>query len=200
MSILTSPDTYRQPPERAWERLKTRIRKPRDLAVLIEVAAWREREAQGRDVPRSRVLKDEAVGEVALAAPRTVEELGRLRTIPQGFERSRVGADILAAVEAALARDPASLPPMHKERSNSNGGATVQLLKVLLQATSEHKGVAAKIIATVDDLEAIATDHAADRAVLRGWRRELFGDQAIALKEGRLTLGVENGRVVTRMA
>ncbi len=200
MSILTSPDTYRQPPERAWERLKTRIRKPRDLAVLIEVAAWREREAQSRDVPRSRVLKDEAVGEVALAAPRTVEELGRLRTIPQGFERSRVGADILAAVEAGLARDPAGLPAMHKERSNSSAGATVQLLKVLLQATSEHKGVAAKIIASVDDLEAIATDHADDRAVLRGWRRELFGEQAIALKEGRLTLGVEKGRVVTRMA
>jgi ribonuclease D len=89
---------------------------------------------------------------------------------------------------------------MHKERSNSNAGATVQLLKVLLQATSEHKGVAAKIIATVDDLEAIATDHADDRPVLRGWRRELFGEQAIALKEGRLTLGVEKGRVVTRMA
>ena len=197
MAILTSPDTYRQPPERAWERLKTRIRKPRDLAVLIEVAAWREREAQSRDVPRSRVLKDEAIGEVALAAPRTVEELGRLRTIPQGFERSRVGADILAAVEAGLARDPASLPPMHKERSNSNAGATVQLLKVLLQATSEHKGVAAKIIATVDDLERIAADDDADVPALSGWRRELFGDKALALKHGKLALAVENSRVVT---
>ncbi len=195
MAILTSPETYRQHPDRAWERLRTRIRKPRDLAVLIEVATWREREAQSRDVPRSRVLKDEAIGEIALAAPRTPEELGRLRTIPQGFERSRTGAEILAAVERALARDPATLPPFNNERPSGNTGATVQLLKVLLQAVSEKKAVASKIIATVDDLEAIALDHTADLPVLHGWRRELFGEQAIALKDGRLALGIEKGRV-----
>ncbi len=197
MAILTSPETYRQHPDRAWERLRTRIRKPRDLSVLIEIATWREREAQSRDVPRSRVLKDEAIGEIALAAPRTPEDLGRLRTIPQGFERSKTGAEILAAVERALTRDPATLPALNQERPNNNSGATVQLLKVLLQAVSEKKAVASKIIATVDDLEAIANDHTADLPVLKGWRRELFGEQAIALKEGRLALGVEKGRVTT---
>jgi len=198
MAILTSPETYRQEPERAWERLKTRIRKPRDLAVLIEVAAWREREAQSRDVPRSRVLKDEAIGDIALAAPHSAEELGRLRTIPQGFERSRTGLDILAAVERGLERDPATLPEMSgRERSASGNPATVQLLKVLLQSVSERAAVASKIIATVDDLEQVALDHEADIPVLRGWRRELFGEQAIALKEGRLALGVEKGKVVS---
>ena len=197
MAILTSPETYRQHPDRAWERLRTRIRKPRDLAILIEVATWREREAQSRDVPRSRVLKDEAIGDIALAAPRTPEDLGRLRTIPQGFERSKTGTEILAAVERALVRDPATLPVVNNERPNNNSGATVQLLKVLLQAVSEKKAVASKIIATVDDLEAIATDHTADLPVLKGWRRDLFGEQAIALKEGRLALGIEKGRVTT---
>ncbi len=196
MAILSSPETYRQEPERAWERLKTRVRKPRDLAVLMEVAAWREREAQMRDVPRSRVLKDDTIGDIALAAPRTVEELGRLRTIPQGFERSRTGADILAAVERALLRDPSTLPPVDRDRPNGNTGAIVQLLKVLLQSTAENRGVASKIIATVDDLEAIAQNDEADVASLRGWRRELFGDHALALKHGRLSLGIEKGRVV----
>jgi ribonuclease D len=196
MAILSSPETYRQEPERAWERLKTRVRKPRDLAVLMEVAAWREREAQMRDVPRSRVLKDDTIGDIALAAPRTVEELGRLRTIPQGFERSRTGADILAAVERALSRDPSTLPPVDRDRPNGNTGAIVQLLKVLLQSTAENRGVASKIIATVDDLEAIAQSDNADVASLKGWRRELFGEHALALKHGRLSLGIEKGRVV----
>ena len=195
MAVLASPETYRQEPERAWERLKTRIRKPRDLAVLIEVAAWREREAQSRDVPRSRVLKDDAIGDIATAAPRSVEELGRLRSIPQGFERSRTAADIIAAVERGLDRDPETVPALARERSGG-GGATVQLLKVLLQAVAEKRGVAAKIVATSDDLEAIAQDDDADTPALRGWRRDLFGEQALALKQGRLSLGIDRGRVV----
>ncbi|WP_316159908.1 ribonuclease D [Bradyrhizobium sp. SZCCHNRI20481] len=196
MEILTSPKTYDFHPERAWERLKTRVRKPKELAVLIEVAAWREQEAQSRDVPRSRVMKDDAVGDIATHAPTTIEKLGNLRSLPKGFERSRWGSDIVAAVQRGLARDLAALPKLEKPRNNSNGAAIVELLKVLLRMTSERHAVASKVIATVDDLEQIAADDNADVAALQGWRRELFGEAALALKHGKLALAIEKGRVV----
>ena len=196
MEVLTSPQTYRMEPETAWERLKTRVRKPRELGVLIEVAAWREREAQSRDVPRGRVLKDDALGDIATHAPTTPERLAALRSLPRGFERSKWGQDILEAVKRGAARDPADLPPLDRPRQAANGSATVELLKVLLRMTSERYGVAARVIATVDDLERIASDDRAEVAALRGWRREMFGDRAIALKRGHLALAVEKGRVI----
>jgi ribonuclease D len=196
MSVLTSPDTYRFEPEHAWERLKTRVRKPKDLAVLMEVAAWREREAQSRDVPRSRVLKDDVIGDIAVQAPTTVDKLAGLRSLPRGFERSRWGEVIVQAVARGLARDPKTLPRIERTRQSGNGGATVELLKVLLRMTAERHGVAAKVIATSEDLEAIAADDYADVPALRGWRRDLFGDKALALKHGQLALAVERGRVV----
>ncbi|MBS7545953.1 ribonuclease D [Ancylobacter oerskovii] len=197
MAVLTSPDTYRQEPERAWERLRSRVRKPKDLAVLMEVAAWREREAQSRDIPRSRILKDEVLGEIAAQHPTTPERLAGLRSIPKGFERSRTGEQILEAVRAGLERDPKTLPMIERERPLSNGAsATVELLKVLLRMTSEQHGVAAKVIATVDDLERIAADHEPEVPALAGWRRELFGEKALALKEGRLALAMQRGRVI----
>ncbi|MGD1014952.1 MAG: ribonuclease D, partial [Roseiarcus sp.] len=147
MKVLTSAETYQQPPERAWERFKTRARKPRDLAVLMDLAAWREREAQTRDVPRARVLKDDVLIAVALAAPRTQEALGGLRAFPRGMERSRAGEEILAAVERGLARDPKTLPKFARERRNGAGSAaTVELLKVLLRQASDESGVAGKMI------------------------------------------------------
>ncbi len=196
MEVLTSPKTYDFHPERAWERLKTRVRKPKELAVLMEVAAWREQEAQSRDVPRSRVLKDDAVGDIAVHAPTTLERLANLRSLPKGFDRSKWGADIVAAVQRGLARDPATLPKLEKPRGNSNGAAIVELLKVLLRMTSERHAVASKVIATVDDLEQIAADDNADVGALHGWRRELFGNAALSLKQGRLALAIEKGRVV----
>ena len=197
MRVLTSAATYEQHPERAWERFKTRARKPRDLAVLMEVCAWRETEAQTRDVPRSRVLKDDILVEVALAAPRTQEALGNLRAFPRGMERSRTGEEILAAVERGLARDPKTLPRIERDRRGGNGSAaTVELLKVLLRQVADESGVAGKMIATVDDLEAIASDDKADVPALKGWRREIFGARAIELKQGRLALTVERGKVV----
>lgn len=196
MEILTSPKTYDFHPERAWERLKTRVRKPRELAVLIEVAAWREQEAQSRDVPRSRVLKDDAVGDIATHAPTSLDKLGNLRSLPKGFERSKWGADIIAAVQRGLARDQSTLPKLEKPRNNSNGAATVELLKVLLRMTSERHGVASKVIATVDDLEQIAASDQAEVGALHGWRRELFGEAALKLKHGQLALAIDKGRVV----
>jgi ribonuclease D len=197
MGVLTSPDTYRMEPDNAWQRLKTRVRKPKELAVLIEVAAWREREAQTRDVPRSRVLKDDAIGDIAVHAPTSPDKLAHLRSLPKGFERSRWGEAIIAAVERGLERDLKTLPLQPRAPQAANGGAVVELLKVLLRMVSEQQHVAAKVIATVDDLERIAASDRADVPALRGWRRELFGDRALALKHGKLALAIEKGRVAT---
>jgi len=195
MRVLTSADTYRMDPENAWRRLKTRVRKPKELGVLIEVAAWREREAQARDVPRSRVLKDEVVGDIAVQAPNTLEKLKHLRSLPKGFERSRTAEGIVAAVTRGLERDAKTLPQLARLPPPVNGTAVVELLKVLLRMISERHHVAAKVIATVDDLERIAADDDAAVPALAGWRRELFGERALALKHGKLSLAIERGRV-----
>jgi len=197
MRVLTSPQTYRMEPENAWQRLKTRVRKPKELAILIEVAAWREREAQSRDVPRSRVLKDEVIGDIAVQAPTTTEKLKSLRSLPKGFERSRWGEAIVAAVSRGLERDVKTLPLQARSQAVPNGAAIVELLKVLLRMVSESHHVAAKVIATVDDLERIAASDNADVPALSGWRRELFGEKALALKHGKLALAIEKGRVAT---
>jgi ribonuclease D len=196
MDVLTSPATYRMEPEDAWQRLKTRVRKPKELAVLIEVAAWREREAQARDVPRQRVLKDDVIADIAIQAPTTLERLGALRSLPKGFERSKWGEAIVAAVQRGLTRDPKSLPRQSRIQAAPNGAATVELLKVLLRMTAERHGVAAKVIATVDDLDRIVADDGADVPALKGWRREMFGEKALAIKHGELALAIEKGRVV----
>jgi ribonuclease D len=197
MRVLTSPETYRMDPDSAWQRLKTRVRKPKELAVLIDVAAWREREAQARDVPRSRILKDEVIADIAVQAPASIEKLKSLRSLPKGFERSRWGEAIVAAVQRGLQRDPKTLPLQQRMQPAANAGAVVELLKVLLRMVSERHHVAAKVIATVDDLERIASDDHAEVPALHGWRRELFGDKALALKHGQLALAIEKGRVAT---
>jgi ribonuclease D len=199
IAFLTNNDTYDQKPENAWIRLKNRVRKPKDLAILMEIAEWREREAQAKDVPRSRILKDDTVADVAQSAPTTVEALGRLRTIPQGYERSKTGQDLVACVQRGLDRDLSTLPLMGKERMHTNSSsAVVQLLKVLLQTISEKHHVASKMIATVDDLEAIALDDEADVGALQGWRHEMFGKAALELKAGKLALLIEDGKIICR--
>lgn len=197
MAVLTSPDTYRLDPDIAWMRLRGRVRKPKDLAVLIELAAWREREAQQRDVPRGRILKDDVIQEVAARQPRDIGQLGSLRALPQGYERSRAAQDILAAVERGLARDHATLPPLLDSRPPASGSAaTVDLLKVLLKRIAEEAGVAAKVLATVEEIEALAADDNADIPALKGWRRELFGEHALKLKRGELALAIDRGRIM----
>lgn len=197
MDVLTSPDTYRLDPENAWQRLRARVRKPKELAVLIEVAAWREREAKTRDVPRGRVLKDDLVVDIAMQAPISVEKLAALRALPKGFERSRWGQEIPELVKRALGRDPRTLPSIERPKPAPNGSAIVELLKVLLRMTAEQHGVAAKVIATVDDLDRIAADDKADVPALKGWRRDLFGEKALSLKRGELALAIDRGRVTT---
>lgn len=196
MQILSSPATYEQHPDNAWERLRHKVRKPRDLGVLMELAAWREQEAQSKDVPRSRVLKDDILVEIAQSAPRSIEALGNLRAFPKGMERSRSAADIVAAVERGLTRDPNTIPKIERTRRGANG-ATVELLKVLLRQISEETGVAAKLIATIDDLEAVAADQDLQTPALTGWRRSIFGEKALELKKGRLALAIDRGKVIT---
>jgi ribonuclease D len=195
MGILCSPETYRMDPDNDWQRLRARVRKPKELAVLIEVAAWREREAKTRDVPRGRILKDDLVADIAVQAPISVERLASLRSLPKGFEKSKWGQEIPDLVKKALARDPKTLPVIERAKPAANGTAIVEMLKVLLRMTSERHAVASKVIATVDDLERIAADDNADIPALKGWRRELFGEKALAMKAGRLALAIEKGRV-----
>jgi ribonuclease D len=142
------------------------------------------------------VLKDEVIGEIAIQGPQTVERLKHLRSLPRGFERSKWGEAIVAAVRRGLARDPKTLPRFERGKPAVNGQATIELLKVLLRMTAEQHGVAAKVIATTDELERIAADDDADVPAMHGWRRELFGEKALALKQGRLSLAMERGRVV----
>ena len=169
MAILESPETYDLPVEKAWTRLKMRVRKPRELAVMQTVARWREQEARERDIPRGRVLKDDGVYEIAQQQPRDTQALSRLRAVPNGFERSRHASSLLEAVEEALAVPEASLPEVPRPtRAPEGTGAATELLKVLLKIVAEDNKVASKIIATIDDLEKIAADDDADVAALKG--------------------------------
>ncbi len=197
MAILADIETYRTHPEDAWLRLKLRVKKPRQLAVMQALAAWREREAQSRDVPRGRVLKDDAIYEIALQQPHDAEALGRLRSIPRGFERSSTARGILAAAAEVYALPESALPRLPRQRSApEHASAAAELLKVLLKMVAEEQGVAARIIASTEDLERIAADDGADVAALKGWRRKLFGDQALALKRGELALSMSRRGVV----
>lgn len=196
MAVLSSPATYEVRPENAWLRLKGRVRKPRELPLLMEIAAWREREAQTRDVPRQRVLKDDALMDIVQRGPRSVEALAELRSVPNGFERSRSGGEVLAAIERAAAIDPRTLPRLERERGRPTNGAVLDLLKVLLKAVADAERVAPKIIASTDDLEAIASDELDDVPALQGWRRGVFGEKALALKNGQLSLRIQRGKVV----
>jgi ribonuclease D len=199
MAVLESPETYDMHPDDAWLRLKSRLRKPQELAVLKYVTAWREREARSRNVPRSRVLKDDAIFEIAQQQPKDTEALGRLRTIPKGWERSSSGTAILDAVNTALALPKTDMPQAPKHSHTPEGAqSAVELLKVLLRLISEKHGVAAKVIANSDDLDKIATEgEKAEVAALSGWRRELFGEPALKLISGEVALRFIDKKVET---
>jgi ribonuclease D len=190
MDELTDPATYRVEPDMAWRRLKPRSSSRRFLAVLRELAAWREREAQERDLPRQRVVRDEALMEIAAHHPDSVAELSRTRGLGKGLVEGRMGQSLLAAVARGMAvpESEAPTPPARPELPRGLG-PVVELLKVLLKMKCDEHGVAQKLVAGTADIEAIAADDAADVPALSGWRRELFGEDALRLKHGRLALG-----------
>ncbi|MDI6027674.1 ribonuclease D [Corticibacterium sp. UT-5YL-CI-8] len=198
MEVLTARETYDPRPEDAWKRLKMRVRKPLELAVVQSVAAWREREARERNVPRGRVLKDDAIYEIAQQAPRDVAALARLRTIPKGWERSSTATALLVAVNSALDLPREALPKMPKHTQSPEGtGAAAELLKVFLKLIAEQHGVAAKVLASGDDIDRIAAEgEDADVPALSGWRRAVFGEPAIRLVRGELALKFERKKLV----
>jgi len=196
MRLLSNPATYRMDPDDAWKRLKLRKTTPKYLAALKAAAAWREREAQTRDIPRSRIMKDDGLYELAQAAPATPDDLAGLRAVPRGFERSKPAERLLEQLAAALADPKANAPEIDRRPPPAgNIGPVVELLKVFLKVVAEQEGVAARLIATVPDLEQLAADDAADIPALTGWRRQVFGDEALKLKRGEIALVLENGRV-----
>ncbi len=196
MAILTSPETYRLEPEEAWRRLKTRSNDRRYLAVLRALATWRELEAQQRDVPRGRVLRDEQLFDIAAHRPTSEEELARSRGINRDLARGRIGKAILEAVAQGLAIPEADLPkPPPKPQSGNGIGPLMDLLKVMLKLRCEEHDVAQKLIASSADLEQIAISDEADVLALRGWRYEIFGRDALALKHGTVALSAAGSKV-----
>lgn len=195
-AALTDPDIYDTEPDNAWQRLKVRKTGIEYLAVLKATAAWRERTAQSRDVPRGRILKDDGIYEVAEQRPKNAGAWERLRAVPKGFTGSRMGQELMQTVADALADPAAIAPKVDRPTHQPSGlGATVELLKVLLRQEAERHNVAARLIASSADLELIAADDHADVPALQGWRREVFGAKALELKQGRIALTLERGKV-----
>lgn len=197
MDVLTSRETYDPNPEDAWKRLKMRLRKPQELAVLQAVAAWREREARDKNVPRGRVVKDDAIFEIAQQQPRDAAALARLRTIPKGWERSATAGTLLQVVNAALDVPKDQMPRLPKAAQAPEGSsAAAELLKVLLRQVAEKEGVAAKVLASGDDIDRIAAEgEEADVPAMQGWRRQVFGDLAAKLVRGEIALKFDRRKV-----
>ncbi|MBJ6986229.1 MULTISPECIES: ribonuclease D [unclassified Devosia] len=189
LGVLRSIDTYVVQPENAWERLKMKLNRPRDLAAMKALAQWRERRAQESDQPRSRILKDDVLSELATQRPLTPEAFDKLRAVPRGYGRSSAAAEIIALMKDVEAIPKSALPAMpERYRGPSPKGAVGDLIRVLLKSVAEQHGVAARIIATSDEIDALVLDDDADVPALKGWRRKLFGEKALAIKHGRVGL------------
>ena len=196
MEILTDPAIYRLDPNEAWRRFKPRSGNRRFLAVLRELAAWREKAAQQRDLPRNRIIRDESILEIAAHAPSSVAELSRSRGLGKGLVEGKFGAEILAAIGRALALPESEYPQLPARHDPPPGiGPLVDLLRVLLKYRCEESGVAQKLVANSDDLEMIAADDEAPVRALTGWRHEVFGRDALALKHGRIALTAAGKRI-----
>ncbi|HYC98657.1 ribonuclease D [Brevundimonas sp.] len=196
MEDLTDPALYDTDPEKAWKRLKPKKYSAKYLAAFVATAVWRERAAQERDQPRGRILKDEAIDEIAAQGPIDADAFNRLRSVPKGFGASRLGLELTAELKRVLEDPEAHAPKLERPAHNQPAPpSVVELLKVLLKAKSDNAGVATKLIANVADLEKIALDDEADIDALRGWRRQLFGEDALKLKRGEIALVLNGARV-----
>jgi ribonuclease D len=196
-ATLKDPATYQLEPAEAWRRLKPRSGNKRFLAVLAGVAAWREREAQERDVPRNRILKDEALLEIAAHPPPDAEHLGQIRALPNGYANSRAGKALIAAVKDALAGPPPEgMTAPERRRGPDPSPAALDLLKTLLRLRATQYRVAPRLVAGSSDLERLAAGDDEGVAALHGWRAEVFGHDAVALRDGRLAIALEKGDAV----
>lgn len=196
MEILTSADTYENPPEHAWQRIKIKSTKPKVLAILKEVAAWREQEAQRRDVPRGRVLRDETLADIAIHPPKTEQDLKKTRNMPSEVANGKYGEQLLKAVKKGLSTDLDDCPKQKKKaRFPSELTPVLEMLKMLLRIQASENEVAAKLIAANGDLEALAMNDNAKIPALKGWRYEVFGKEALALKQGKVALSLKNNQI-----
>jgi ribonuclease D len=196
MAVLLNPGIYRLDPEEAWTRLKVRMDKPKLFTIVKDLAAWREREAQSRNVPRGRIIKDEMLMEIAHHLPEDVEALSRIRGLGSDFSRGKLGASVLEAIKTAKTRAPDALPDSLKKKPfASNLGPVVDMLKVLLRFVAEYEGVAPRLIATVSDLEVLAESDDPKQPVLSGWRAKIFGERALALKHGKLAMKLQQNHI-----
>ena len=197
IAALQDPDLYAMHPEIAWKRLKPRTTNKRFLAMVASLAAWREREAQARDIPRGRVLKDEALMEIAAHPPQDLNGIDHIRAVPKGFSSSKLGKTLIEAIwqgRGAQPPEPIELDRPRRRREPSQ--AAVDLLKTLLRLRAEAIGVAPRLIANADDIERLAAEEDEGVPALHGWRAEVFGNDARALRKGDLAIALENGEAV----
>lgn len=198
VAALQDPHLYKLDPDQAWKRLKPRTSNKRFLGVLAALAAWREREAQARDIPRGRVLKDEALTEIAAHPPETPDALERIRAVPKGFANSKLGKGLMDAIAAGMTAAPpeGALSENKQRRRREPSPAVVDLLKTLLRLRAEAAGVAPRLIANAEDIEKLAAGEDDEVGALHGWRGEVFGRDAIAMRKGDLAIALENGEAV----
>jgi ribonuclease D len=195
MACLSEPATFRPDPDTLWERLRPRTGNRRMLGILRQIVAWREKEAQRVNVPRQRLLKDESLLEIAATVPADAEALGRIRGVSRGFAEGRSGAGLLDAVATAQALPESELPTAPRKDGPRPSPALVSLLKVLLSAKCEEHDVAPRLVASSDEIDRLAAESEPDVPALHGWRRELFGADALALKAGQISLGVDGRKI-----
>ena len=193
---LSDPATYENPPEDAWERIKIRSPKPKTLAVLRDLAAWRETRAQNKDIPRSWVLRDDTLVDMAAQTPKDVRQLKKIRNMPADLAEGDIGKTLLNIIQKALGSDKKSWPVVKKRKPlPRSASATVDILKMLLKVQCAQHGVAGKLVASKDDIEAIALEDKPDIPAMKGWRYEIFGQEALALKKGELAIGLNNDKI-----
>jgi ribonuclease D len=197
IEALQAPALYKLDPQQAWKRLKPRTSNKRFIAILAALAEWREREAQTRDLPRNRVLKDEALMEIAAHPPADGAGLDHIRAVPKGFGASRLGKALLDALAKGQdAPPPDGIEPEKPRRKREPSASSIDLLKTLLRLRAEEAGVAPRLIANADDIEKIAAHEDHGVAALTGWRADVFGHDAKALRDGKLAIALEKGEAV----
>ncbi len=194
--VLSNPETYQNNPANSWKRIKIKTPKARTLQILKYLAEWREKRAQKKDIPKSWVLRDDTLADMAGQAPSNVKQLSKIRNVSPALAGGRVGGDLLKLIKKAMDSDPDTWPqPTKKRKLPPHAAASVDVLKMLLKVQSQQHGVAAKLIANIDDIEAIALNESETKA-LQGWRLDIFGRDAIALKNGELAIGMKDNKIV----
>lgn len=196
-AVLEDPATYDIDLEQSWRRVKVKSPKPKTLAVLRGLAAWREGRAQRKNLPKSWVMKDDTLADMAAQAPRDVKALKKIRNMSSDLAEGHIGRELLDVISKALASDQSTWPEVKRNKPPSARiVAIVEILKLLLKIQSGENEVASKLIASSGDLEAIAKDDEADVPALKGWRREIFGEEALAMKHGKVSIGLRDDKIV----